>query len=66
MDGMLFDAAKPPKDWNERLENTKGFLSEHGKVIGSNLMVFGGHVKEHGGNAAVWTGHKASTLKERI
>ena len=66
MDGMQFDAAKPAKDWNERLENTKGFLQEHGTIIGGNLKVFGGVVKEKGGVAAGVIGQKAGTLKEKI
>ena len=53
MDGMPFDAPKPPKDWDERIAFLKTDLlkksgtlgakvQEHGSTAGVHLQVFGG------------------------
>lgn len=63
MDDIAFDQAKPPKDWNERMEGVKQGLSTTGQVIGSNLQTFGQAAKVHGGAAAVKVGETASELK---
>lgn len=66
MDGLPFDAPKPPKDWNERVESAKVMAASAGQQIGSNLSILGGHVKTHGGAAATVVGEKASLLKQKI
>lgn len=66
MDGLPFDVAKPPKDWNERMEGAKAGLFTAGNVAASNLSILGGHAKVHGSAAASVIGAKASTLKEKI
>ena len=45
MNSMMFYEAKPPKDWNERLEITKSKISKESVQWRANLNVIGGHIK---------------------
>jgi hypothetical protein len=66
MDGIPFDVAKPPKDWNERMEGVKTGLVSAGGILGTNLNIFAGQAKVHGGAAAGKVGEQASILKQKI
>lgn len=69
MDGLPFDIATnpmPPKDWNERVEQTKAQASNLAQFAGTNLKYFGGVVKDTavvGGSALA---SKTGTLKQKV
>ena len=66
MDDIPFTTAPPPKDWNERLESTKGFLINGSGVAAANLSVLGGTMKEKGSTAGVILQEKTAALKAKL
>ena len=66
MDDIPFTTAPPPKDWNERLESTKGFLINGSGVAAANLSVLGGTMKEKGSTAGGILQEKTAALKAKL
>lgn len=66
MDGLPFDIAQnpmPPKDWNERVEQTKAQAQNFASFAGTNLKYFGGVVKETAVTGGTTIAAKTGTLK---
>lgn len=53
MNNMMFLEAKPPKDWNERLEITKTKFAKESVQWRANLNVIGGQIKNGAQKAQV-------------
>jgi hypothetical protein len=66
MDDIPFMTPTPPKDWNERLENTKSILIHNSGVAAANLSILGGTIKEKGSTAGVVLGEKTGLLKQKL
>lgn len=69
MDGLPFDIASnpmPPKDWNERVEQTKAHASNLASFAGTNLKYFGGVVKETAIVGGSTIASKTGTLKTKV
>ena len=45
MDGAVFNQAKPPKDWNERIAMTKSQFANNSVKFGESMKTLGGHIK---------------------
>ena len=69
MDGLIFDMEqnpKPPRDWDERLEQTKKEMLKNSEVVAENLKKFGGAVKENGLAFGAVASEKAFVAKEVV
>lgn len=66
MDDVPFSTPQPPKDWNERLEATKGMLIHNSGVAAANLSILGGTIKEKSSTASVVLTEKSSQLKQKL
>ncbi len=69
MDGLPFDIAAnpmPPKDWNERVEQTKAQALNVASYAGTNLKDFGGGVKETAVTGGSTLAAKTGTLKQKV
>lgn len=69
MDGLDFSEEvnpKPPRDWDERLAQTKTSLIKTSAVVGSGLQSFFSQGKEVGYAGGMAAAEKAGALKEKI
>ena len=69
MDGLEFteeNNPKPPRDWDERLAQTKTSLIKTSAVVGSGLQNLFAQGKEVGYAGGVAAAEKAGALKEKI
>ena len=54
---------KPPKDWDERKNLAIEQIKDAGVILGHNLKIFGGKVKESTSTAGVVIANKSSIVK---
>ena len=54
---------KPPKDWDERKNLAIEQIKDAGQIIGQNLKIFGGKVKESTSTAGVVIANKTTIVK---
>ena len=68
MDGLVFDLEKhpkPPRDWNEKMSQTKDKVVKGSQIAGANLKVAGGVIKENSIVAGAVISEKAGIAKEK-
>ena len=64
LDGFVnIEIPKPPKDWDERKNLAIEQLKDASLILGQNLKIFGGKVKESTSTAGVVIANKSSIVK---